>query len=561
MTLYLIHHYKWLTLILLSSFSINVYAQSGIQSYLSYEDLSPRLQRLKNKKGVNVRPLGTSFGNRTIWVVELNKNKDKPLPGLCIIGGVDGRYLYTVDAVTRLAEQFADAPDSLAGLLKNHTLYFIPNANPDALQQAYLSLKYERNVNDRPVDADRDGRTDEDGFEDLNGDKIISYMRVKDSAGTWREHPDDPRVLIPADLKKGQRGTYKLLLEGLDNDKDGQVNEDPPGGVSLNRNFTFEYPWFQPDAGKQSFSEKETRAIGDFLFNEWNVYSVFVFGPNNNLSPVWVHKPATSDATIPTTVREKDATAYALAAKLYNDQVKATKYADSTAAAGDALRWAYFHYGRLALGTPGWWLPALSYKKDSTLSDTANARIKKRIESDNRYVKYLYWLEQNKNLSEAFMPWKAYNHPDFPNKSVEIGGFLPFSYYNPPYSAMDTIVSTHFNFFTQFLKQAPRLSLQNLKKERISADVYKIEVELYNSGLFPTDLQIAEKFNYTKRITYDAKPEGNISVLAGKVRGTTDALAGNEARKFSWLIKGNGKLNISFSTPTAGNATLEIKID
>ena len=40
-------------------------------------------------------------------------------------------------------------------------------------------------------DDDRDGATDEDGAEDLNGDGLITTMRVQDPAGEWMMDPVD----------------------------------------------------------------------------------------------------------------------------------------------------------------------------------------------------------------------------------------------------------------------------------------------------------------------------------------------------------------------------------
>lgn len=547
--------------VLLSLCYVCARAQGGFQSFMSYDDLTPRVQRLKNNANVTVRPLGQSFGKQNIWLIELNKTKDRIKPGLCIIGGVDGRYLYTVDMVVRLAEKFINPPDSSKSLLENFTLYFIPNANPDGLRQAFQSLKYERNGNDRPIDDDKDGRIDEDGFDDMNGDKFISWMRVEDSTGTWLPNPEDPRILSQADVKKGQKGIYKLYREGYDSDKDGRINEDVPGGVAFNRNFTFEYPWFQSESGAQSFSESETRALGDFLFNEWNVYSIFVFGPNNNLSPVWTYKSGISDGNIPQAIKEKDGNVYALASKLYNETVKAQKNGDTTAVAGDILRWGYFHYGRTTLGTPGWWPPTLTYKKDSALSEAENTRLKKRIESDNKYVKYLAWTDKQKITEQVFTPWKPIETPDFKHKKVEIGGFNPFSYYNPPFSALDSMVSTHFNFFHQLLKAAPQLKIGAPKLEKLAGDLYKIEVELQNIGLLPTDLIISEKFNYTKRIIYNVRLSDGQKIISGLPFSTTDILQSGEGRRFAWIIKGKGKVQIDFETPAVGKAETSLKLE
>ena len=64
-----------------------------------------------------------------------------------------------------------------------------------------------------PVDDDRDGLVDEDGYDDLDGDGVITEMRKKVALGrgTHRLHPKDPRVLV--EITKDERGDYLRLGE------------------------------------------------------------------------------------------------------------------------------------------------------------------------------------------------------------------------------------------------------------------------------------------------------------------------------------------------------------
>ena len=56
--------------------------------------------------------------------------------------------------------------------------------------------------------------------------------------------------MIDAEAKNNEVGHYRILSEGIDNDHDEAFNEDGPGGVSPNRNFTFRYPVFAPARGR-----------------------------------------------------------------------------------------------------------------------------------------------------------------------------------------------------------------------------------------------------------------------------------------------------------------------
>ncbi len=71
--------------------------------------------------------------------------------------------------------------------------------------------------------------------------------------------------------------------EGIDNDGDGFINEDGPGGVNINRNFMHEYPYYKPEAGRYMVSEAETKAVMAWLVKHRNVAAVLAFGENDNL--------------------------------------------------------------------------------------------------------------------------------------------------------------------------------------------------------------------------------------------------------------------------------------
>src|SRR5690606_8922977 len=122
-------------------------------------------------------------------------------------------------------------------LLDNHAVYILPRVNPDGAEQMFATLKSFRRTNAAKFDADNDGRVDEDGPEDLNGDGFITVMRVKDPDGEYAPLADDARLMKRADAAKGEAGGWRVYWEGTDNDHDGFINEDGPGGVDLNRNF------------------------------------------------------------------------------------------------------------------------------------------------------------------------------------------------------------------------------------------------------------------------------------------------------------------------------------
>ena len=121
--------------------------------------------------------------------------------------------------------------DSIRALLQRTSFYIFPNMSPDAMEQYFAPLKYERQGNSAETDDDRDGRRNEDPAEDLDGNGRITVIRVESPIGEYRLNPDDPRSLVKADLTRGEKGSYQVYTEGIDNDKDGLFNEDGEGGV------------------------------------------------------------------------------------------------------------------------------------------------------------------------------------------------------------------------------------------------------------------------------------------------------------------------------------------
>ncbi len=224
-----------------------------------------------------------------IYVVRLAlKGKLEPdkRPAIFVGANLEGdRPLATFTAlqlIKKVVKEVKTNP-TLKQLLTKRTIYVAPLLNPFAYSFYFSKPKREFCKNSTKWDDDRDGLFDEDPPEDLNGDGLITMMRVKDPEGQYIPDPADPRLLKKADPLKGEKGIYKLYVEGLDNDGDGKINEDDIGGVNLQKNFPQEWKPFQNDGGLWPVSEKETRAIVEFFLKHRNIYLAFTYSSFNNL--------------------------------------------------------------------------------------------------------------------------------------------------------------------------------------------------------------------------------------------------------------------------------------
>ena len=173
--------------------------------------------------------------------------------------------------------------DAVTAFLDETTVYVLPRANPDAAEARFTSPRFELQSGGRGVDNDRDGRSGEDGPSDVNGDGMIVSMRVLDPEGTWILDPTDARALVEADPKKGERGQYKLHVEGRDADGDERVAEDPARDTQLNRNFSSGWNEHAAHSGLFPSDEPEVQALMEFVLQLEDLALVVCYGGPDNL--------------------------------------------------------------------------------------------------------------------------------------------------------------------------------------------------------------------------------------------------------------------------------------
>ncbi len=237
--------------------------------------------------------IGQSRQGRDIVVLELGRGENlADRSAMAIVGGIDGDFPVTTAVAMGVARGLLSAGRDEPGweLLAGHTVYVVPRVNPDAVEAYFNKPLREQRLALRPWDDDRDGRIDEDGPEDLNGDGMITMMRVKiDGArvgtleATHVPDPKEPRLLKKADRDKGETPVYALLVEGVDSDGDELYNEDGPGGVDVNRNFMHQYKEHDAGAGPHQISEPESKALIDFFWAHPRIATAVFYGRHDNV--------------------------------------------------------------------------------------------------------------------------------------------------------------------------------------------------------------------------------------------------------------------------------------
>lgn len=286
-------------------------------------------------------------------------------PAILVVAGLQGQHtvgVRTAESVARaLGEQHAD-------LLATHTVYVVPNVNPDG--DKWIMGEGTPRIESGRVpdsgDADHDGRSDEDPAEDLNGDGVITQMRIRLPDSRWGlranliPDPEEGRLMREAKPDKGEVGQWAVMMEGTDNDGDGRFNEDGAGGSSggtdLAMNFPTHWPEHDDGAGRYPLSSPEARALVEWVQAHKNILAVVVYDPHDSL----VNVPATGqygpEGSVPRGLEEADKPYVQHVADAFKE-VTRMNAAPTGRTAGTFASWAYGDLGVFTFSTPVWVRP------------------------------------------------------------------------------------------------------------------------------------------------------------------------------------------------------------
>lgn len=532
-------------------------AQGAVAGYSNYDALSAELRKLDESNLLTVSSLGKTLGGREIWLATVSRGPAEGKPALLVVGNVHASHLAGSELCLHMIRQLlaeADRDEALGKLLDRFTIYFIPRPAPDAVEAFFQPPYFERVGNLRATDDDRDFEADEDPPQDLNGDGQITLLRVEDPAGKWMPHPADGRVMIEADGKKNERGRWTVHSEGIDDDGDELFNEDGPGGVDFNRNFTHRYAFFQPGAGPQQVSELESRAVAEFAFARPSIALVLTFTPEDNLFDPWKPNPAAEGQRIKTAVLGADAEHLNFVAEQYRAIHGGKDAPSAPRGEGSFAEWAYFHYGRWSLAARGWWIPKTSPPEGVKPAD------EKRGADD---LNALWWFKQQG--IDGLVDWKAIEHRDFPGKKVEVGGFKPFLRLNPPAALAAPLADKHVRFVARLAELLPEVKLHEVTVTALGGGVFRVTARAINHGYLPTMSAMGKLSGqaYPLQIKLDL-PEG-MTLLAGSPRMRLDPLAGRGGQaEATWLVTGaeakSRGATVTVYSPSVGSDSKSVEL-
>ena len=505
-------------------------AEPLFDSYHNNQELTAFIDRFDSKYSSKAVIAITNSGNKVTCITLKSGKKKKP--AILLMGDTNPSSPVGTEILIKWLQKISKDEKVLEKLLEKQTIHLILRPFPDSVDGLFSNIVRINKLNSKKIDADSDLEIDEDGFEDLNKDGFITIMRIKDENGTHQEHKDSPYLMVKG--KNENKALYKVFSEGLDNDKDEKFNEDPEGGVNPNRNFSFEYPYFQKDAGSHQMSENEVKAIADFCFNNPEIYLVFSFGEEDNLIKPWKEDQQKKNSPIRTTTYKEDEALYSLYSKKFNDAFKLKPYnSNYSNNKGSFAHWAYFHFGRISLTAIPWEIPI------------------DKIEGKLDYkVKEIKWLQ--KNRPQALVNWKKYNHPDFPNSHLEIGGIKPFYRQIPNIE----VCKQKADAFNKFLEAAsnikPQISVKKFSVVKLNENLSRITLKITNTGMAPLRSKIGAQSKKMYPLNLSLQLPEKWQLYNGHKKIQIGKLNSQEDTEVNWLVLTNNKPGtpkISFSCP------------
>lgn len=545
--------------------------QQPASGYHDHARLARALDSLQREhpRLVKVSTIGSSAGGRALHAVRLGSGGDAAdqRPALLVVANAYGPHVVGSEIALAAAGRLAAAygrDSATTQMLDGNTIYFIPRANPDAAESFFRTPLVERTGNDTKTDEDHDGELDEDGPEDLNGDGLITMMRVADPAGDWMADATDPLIMRRASAARGERGGWALHTEGRDSDGDGRINEDGPGGTDINRNFTYGYRYFVEGAGLHTMSSSEAKAVADFLIEHPNVAAAYVLGPQDNLVKPWEFRRTTGIAGNPTgtsaggplqSILQPDEPWFAEMSRRYRNITGQTRVPPAAPLEGDVLSWLYYDMGRLAFGSPGWVVPDMP-------ADTARGAARpEQPDASAEERAALRWLRAN--APGSVVEWTRVQHPDFPGKVVEVGGIRPFARLNPPAAMLESVLEKQTAFIGDLAGSLPRVALREIRVEPVGERTFRITAQVANEGYLPTQAAIGARVRWPRAVRVELKTSAGQHVAGGRAIQLMSPIPGSgRSTELSWLVVAapGSTVTLEAESPTSGRATETITL-
>ena len=505
---------------------------------------------------VKLESIGKSFEGRDLWclaITDYKKGDATKKPAMYIDGNIHSNEVqgseFSLYTAWYLTESFADLK-FIRELLEDKIFYIIPSINPDGRDSYFHKPNTASSPRSGvvPIDNDRDGLVNEDGYDDLDGDGEILLMRRKNPNGKLRVDPTDPHRMIQ--VGPDETGSYELLgLEGIDNDGDGSVNED---------GYTFEYDpnrdwgwgwqpnYIQGGAYKYPFSLPENRAVMEFVMKHPNIAAAQSF---HNSGGMILRGPGGQEDI--GTYNAQDVQVYDVIGKKGEELIPGYRYLvvykDLYSAYGGELDWFYGGRGIFTYSNE-LWTSYLMFNKEPSEN------------SSYQFDKYLLF-------KDAFVEWHEYDHPQY--GKIEIGGFKKNFGRPHPGFLLESDAHRNMAFTIYHCFHTPKLEVDTIIEKDLGDGLKQVTAVIANRRIMPTHSSQDVKFKIERpdyiSIT-GAKVIAGMTVQNQDLNITTEQknnpqtldvenIPGLGTVVVRWIIQGTGKYTVSVDSRKGGVAS------
>lgn len=513
--------------------------------YYSHDELNAHLHAIAKAYPdlVTVKMLGHSRQGREMWLAIVNNPKTgehSSKPAMWIDGNVHGNEIQAAEVVLytlwSLTKAHGKNP-ALTRIVDENVFYLLISVNPDGRANWFEAPNDPNSSRHsmKPVDNDRDGLFDEDPPDDLDGDGSITRMWLPDPEGRYVRNRYDPRIFELA--PPGQKGDWTPLgSEGIDNDGDGRINEDGPGGDDMNRDWPggWQPDYVQGFAGVYPLSSPETRPVGLFILSQPNIAAaqsyhnaggMILRGPGTPTRESWY--PG-ADVAVYNVIQD-------MGEKLLPYYRKMVIHSDLYIVHGGFVNWVAETLGIISF-TNELWTDAKFYQRDGAGP------------ADGEWV----WRD-HMVFGETFKDYTEFDHPRY--GKVLVGGPNKWSArVTPPFLLEE---ECHRNFaFTMFhADQMPKVRFDRLEIDRIGDRLWSLTLEIENDKAIPTRTAVARQKRIGSPDLLTCRVEGGTVVTAGRLNAWTDermdpvrrepgrlvvseGIPGKGRRIFRWIVNG-----------------------
>ncbi len=532
--------------------------------FYNYQPMTDALKALAKAYPnlLTLESIGKSSEGRDLWLMTINNPKtgsDRDKPAMYIDANVHGNEvqgaevcLYTIWFLTRNYGHI----DKITELVDERTFYILPSVNPDGRAHwfDYPNTAHSSRTGKKPTDNDYDGLYDEDGYDDLDGDGAITGMWKKDPNGRYRRSNRDPRIFerVSAD----EKGEYtRLGSEGIDNDGDGRINEDGPGGYDMNRNWPSDWEpnYVQRGAGEYPFSYPEAAAIGAFLIDHPNVAAVQSY---HNAGGMILRGPG-GKSREPYYPRS-DVSAYDEIGKTGERILPYYRYMviykDLYPVHGGFVTWTYEGLGIFSFTNELWSRSQYYYGKEGDWP------------RDQQRLKFGDLLQ----FGELWMPLKPFDHPTY--GEILIGGWNQYASRVPPTFMLEEICHRNFAFTMYHADQMPKISFSRVRVKLLDPGIWEVTAEVKNDAAIPSISAVSarKKIGARDQVILRGAQGAAAKVLAsGTLRDwhtpsmtltkrqperiwVDSGIGRHDQRLFRWVVEGTGSIELEYKSQKAG---------